>query len=185
MCISAIADYFKIGWRTVKECKKYYLKKKLRTVKLKNVSIIGMDEIYIKSQGKEKYITIVRDLKSGAVLYIGDGKEVVSLESFVKKLRHSKAKITATAMDMSKVYISWVNKKLSNTMIVFDHFHVIKLMNDKIAKVRRRVSAGLDEYQRKLLKNQRFLFLRNVENLELDAKLLLDNLRRTFNELDK
>jgi len=88
-------------------------------------------------------------------------------------------------MDMSKVYISWVNKKLSNTMIVFDHFHVIKLMNDKIAKVRRRVSAGLDEYQRKLLKNQRFLFLRNVENLELDAKLLLDNLRRTFNELDK
>jgi len=58
-------------------------------------------------------------------------------------------------------------------------------MNDKIAKVRRRVSAGLDEYQRKLLKNQRFLFLRNVENLELDAKLLLDNLRRTFNELDK
>ena len=88
MCISAIADYFKIDWRTVKECKKYYLKKKLRTVKLKNVSIIGMDEIYIKSQGKEKYITIVRDLRRGAVLYVGDGKGTDSLKDFGKKLRH-------------------------------------------------------------------------------------------------
>ena len=56
-------------------------------------------------------------------------------------------------------------------------------MNDKVDKVRRRVSAGLDEQQKKLLKNQRFLFLRNVENLEPDAKLLLDNLRNTFKEL--
>jgi len=34
-----------------------------------------MDEIYIKSQGKEKYITIVRDLKSGAVLYVVLGRK--------------------------------------------------------------------------------------------------------------
>jgi len=136
-----------------------------------------MDEIYIKSQGKEKYITIVRDLKSGAVLYVGDGKGTDSLKAFGKKLRHSKAKITAIAMDMSKAYITWVNKNLSDAMIVFDHSHVIKLMNDKVDKVRRRVSAGLDEQQGKLLKNQGFLFLRNVENLEPDAKLLLDNLR--------
>ena len=142
-----------------------------------------MDEIYIKSQGKEKYITIVRDLKSGAVLYVGDGKGTDSLKAFGKKLRHSKAKITAIAMDMSKAYITWVNKNLSDAMIVFDHFHVIKLMNDKVDKVRRRVSAGLDEQQGKLLKNQGFLFLRNVENLEPDAKLLLDNLRKVFKEL--
>jgi transposase len=183
MSISAIAEYFKLDWRTVKECEKHYLKKKFKTVRLKNVSVIGMDEIYIKSQGKEKYITIVRDLKSGAVLYVGDGKGTDSLKSFGKKLRHSKAKITAIAMDMSKAYISWVNKNLPGVMIVFDHFHVIKLMNDKVDKVRRRVSAGLDEQQKKLLKNQRFLFLRNVENLEPDAKLLLDNLRKIFKEL--
>ena len=183
MSITGVAEYFKLDWRTVKECEKRYLKKKFKTVKLKNVSVIGMDEIYIKSQGKEKYITIVRDLKSGAVLYVGDGKGADSLEPFGKKLRHSKAKITAIAMDMSKAYISWVNKNLPDAMIVFDHFHVIKLMNDKVDKVRRRVSAELDEQQRKLLKNQRFLFLRNVENLEPDAKLLLDNLRKIFKEL--
>ena len=183
MSISGIADYFKLDWRTVKECEKRYLKKKYKTVKLKNVSVIGVDEIYIKTQGKEKYITIVRDLKSGAVLYIGDGKGADSLKNFSRRLRHSKAKITAIAMDMSKAYISWAGNNLPDALIVFDHFHVVKLMNDKIDKVRRRVSAGLDEQQRKLLKNQRFLFLRNVENLEPDAKMLLDNLRKTFKEL--
>jgi len=88
MSISAIAEYFKLDWRTVKECEKRYLKKKFKTVKLINVSVIGIDEIYIKSQGKEKYITIVRDLRRGAVLYVGDGKGTDSLKDFGKKLRH-------------------------------------------------------------------------------------------------
>ena len=183
MSISAIAEYFKLDWRTVKECEKRYLKKKFKTIKLKNVNVIGIDEIYIKSQGEEKYISVVRDLNSGAVLYVGNGKGADSLKNFAKRLRHSKAKITAIAMDMSKAYISWIKNNLPDAMMVFDHFHVIKLMNDKVDKVRRRVSAGLDEQQRKLLKNQRFLFLRNVENLEPDAKLLLDNLRNIFKEL--
>ncbi len=46
-----------------------------------------------------------------------------------------------------------------------------------------RLLAGLDEQQRKLQKNQRFLFLRNVENLELDAKLLIDNFTNNFKGL--
>jgi len=75
MSISAIAEYFQLDWRTVKECEKRHLKKKFKTINLKNVSVIGMDEIYIKSQGKEKYITIVRDLKSGAVLYVVLGRK--------------------------------------------------------------------------------------------------------------
>jgi len=183
MSISAIADYFQLDWRTVKECEKKYLQKKFRTIPLKDVEVIGLDEIYIKSQGKEKYLTIVRDLESGAVLYVGNGKGIESLNTFTKKLRHSKANITAVAMDMSKAYVSWVNTNMPKAMIVFDHFHVIKLMNDKLDKIRRRTALSLDEDQKKLLKNQRFLFLRNVEDLEGDSKQLLDNLRKIFKEL--
>jgi transposase len=183
MSISDISEHFQVNWRIVKECEKRHLKKKFKTIKLKKVSVIGIDEIYIKSQGEDKYMTIVRDLKSGSVLYLGDGKGSDSLENFAKRLRHSRAKITTIAMDMSKAYISWVKKHLPNAVIVFDHFHVIKLMNEKIDKVRRRVTTTLDEQQKRLLKNQRFLFLRNVEDLEPGAKLLLDNLRKTFKEL--
>jgi transposase len=183
MSISAISKFYDLDWRTVKDCEKKYLTKRFRHIPLKDVKTIGIDELYVKSQGSEKYITIVRDLESGSVLFVGNGKGVESLALFAKRLRRSKPAITTVAMDMSKSYISWVKTFLPGATIVFDHFHVIKLMNDKLDKVRRRTSLNLDDEQRNLLKNQRFLFLRNVENLEADARQLLDNLRKVFKEL--
>ncbi len=55
-------------------------------------------------------------------------------------------------------------------------------MNGKLDKIRRRTAKEVDEKQKNLLKNQRFLFLRNVEDLEPDAKQLPDNLRKFFIE---
>jgi len=183
MSITDVSSFFDIDWKTVKECEKKYLRKKFRYIPLKEVKIIGVDELFVRGQGIEKYITIVRDLDSGAVLHVGDGKGSESLNGFLLKLKHSKAKISIVAMDMSKAYISWVEENLPNAQKVFDHFHVIKLMNDKLDKIRRRTAKEVDEEQKKLLKNQRFLFLRNVEDLEPDAKQLLDNLRKVFKEL--
>lgn len=183
MSISALSEYFDLDWKTVKGCEKRYLEKKFRYIPLKDVKVIGIDELYVKSQGKEKYITIVRDLESGAVLYVGNGKGTESLALFSRKLKRSKSVITTVAMDMSKAYVSWVKENLPSAVIVFDHFHVIKLMNEKLDKIRRRTAREINEEQRQLLKNQRFLFLRNVEDLEPDAKQLLDNLRKVFKDL--
>ena len=183
MSITDVTSFFDIDWKTVKECEKKYLRKKFRHIPLKDVRIIGVDELFVRSRGREKYITIVRDLESGAVLHAGDGKCPESLNGFLLRLKHSKAKISTVAMDMSKAYISWLDENLPNAQKVFDHFHVIKIMNDKLDKIRRRTAKELDEEQKDLLKNQRFLFLRNVEDLEPDAKQLLDNLRKVFKEL--
>ena len=106
MSISAISKYFELDWRIVKDCEKSYLKKKFRVIKLKNVRIIGIDEIYVtRVKGKEKYITVVRDLESGAVLYVGRGKGAKSLDGFGKRIRRSKCNVKAIAMDMSKANI--------------------------------------------------------------------------------
>jgi transposase len=184
MSISAIAKYLGVDWRIVKATEKRYLKKKFKKIKLKNIKTIGIDEIYVsrkKDQGK--FISIVRDLESGAVLHVGKGKGAEALAPFGAKLKRAKCNIEIITMDMSAAFIAWVKDNLPNAETVFDHFHVIKLMNDKLDKVRRRITATLDDEHKRLLKNQRFLFLRNVEKLEPDAKLLLDNLRQTFKEL--
>jgi len=149
-----------------------------------NVRIIGIDEIFVsRKKENEKYKTVVRDLESGAVLHVGNGKGTEALKQFENKIRCVKRNFEAVAMDMSRAFIKWVSENLPKAEIVFDHFHVIKMMNDKVDKVRRRITAGLDDAHKKLLKNQRFLFLRSVEKLDPDAKLLLDNLRKTFREL--
>ena len=59
------------------------------------------------------------------------------MKPFWRRLRGSKAKIEAVAMDMSPAYHEAVSTHLSKATIVFDHFHVIKLFNDKLSKLRR------------------------------------------------
>ena len=139
MSIKAVADFTGLDWKTVKEIEKAKLKVKYRTIRLKDVKAIGIDEIYLGK--KWKYKTIVIDLESGAVLYIGKGRGVDSLDGFQRKLRSSKCAISTVAVDMGPAYTKWARDNLSGAVIVYDHFHVIKLMNEKLDLVRRQEMA--------------------------------------------
>ncbi len=77
------------------------------------------------------------DLDSGTVPFVGDGKRADALKPFWKRLRCSGAKVEAVAIDMSPADIQTVTNHLSRAAIVFDHFHVIKLFNEKLDPTRR------------------------------------------------
>ena len=72
------------------------------------------------------------DLESGAVVFVGDGKGADALNPFWKRQRPSRAKIEAVAMDMSAAYRGAVSTHLKGAVIVFDHFHVVKLLNERL-----------------------------------------------------
>ncbi len=180
MSITATAQFLGLDWRTVKDIEKRHLQKKFRKIYLKNVRIIGIDEIYL---GKEGYKTIVRDLESGAVLYVGKGKGGDALAGFQRRLRSSKCRIKVVAMDMSAGYSSWVKRVLRKAEIVFDHFHVIQLMNKKLDNLRRATQQKLDEDTRSELKNKRRLFLRNQEDLKDEDRSELEKVKETFEDL--
>jgi len=181
MSIRAVSNYFHLRWHTVKELEKKQLKKKFSRVSASQVKIIGVDEIYVSRTADQKFITVIRDLESGAVLYVGDGKGAAALDGALKILKKSKLK--AVAMDMSNAYSSWFQTHFPEIKIVFDHFHEIKSMNEKLDAVRRRVTAKLDETQRGQFKGLRFLFLQNHEDLCEDAKTILKNIRDQYREL--
>ncbi len=142
--------------------------------KLKNLKQIAIDEVAV---GKgHHYFTLVLDLKSGAVVYVGDGKGVAALDAFWPRLRAARAKIQAVATDMGKAYIRAVREHLPNAVHVFDHFHVIKLFNDKLSAFRRELYRQTqNDQQRRLLKGTRWLLLKNPENLD-DGRNELDRL---------
>lgn len=182
MSIRAVANYFHLRWHTVKELEKKHLKKKFFRIQTAHIKAIGIDEIHVgRGMKNEQFLTIVRDLESGAVIHVGDGKGVSALAGALKKLKKSKLKIVT--MDMANAYYSWISENFPKAHIVFDHFHVIKLMNDKLDQVRRRVTAKLDELQKRQLKGLRFIFLKNNEDLPEDAKTILRNMRENFQDL--
>ena len=164
MTILDIANHLGVSWDTIKDIQKRYLAKKYKRPRLKNIARIAIDEISI---GKgHRYLTVVLDLKTGAVIFVGDGKGVDSLKPFFKRLRYSKAKINAVAIDMSPSYIAAVLENLPKSTIVFDHFHVIKLFNDKLSELRRAIHREAEgPLQKKILKGTRWLLLKNSYNL--------------------
>ena len=109
---------------------------------------------------------MVLDLDTGAVVFVGEGKGADALNPFWKRLKSSRARIEAVAMDMSPAYISAVSTHLPCATIVFDHFHVIKLFNEKLSDLRRELyREATDLLYKEVLKGTRWLLLKNPENL--------------------
>lgn len=165
MTIKDVANHLHISWDVIKDIQKRYLKKHYERPKLKKLKHIAIDEITI---GKgHQYLTIVLDLKSGAVVFVGDGKGSEALEPFWKRLKCSKANIKAVAMDMSPAYIKAAIENLREAAIVFDHFHIIKLFNEKLSDLRRKLyREATTALQKRVLKGTLWLLLKNPENLD-------------------
>ena len=163
--IQDVADHLGISWDIIKDIQKRHLVRKYSKPKLKDLKEIAIDELAI---GKgHRYVTLVLNLRSGAVVFVGDGKGAEALKPFWKRLRGSGAKVRAVASDMSKAYINAVRHNLPKAIHVFDHFHVIKLYNEKLSAFRRELYRELtDAHERQLLKGTLWLLLKNPENLD-------------------
>lgn len=167
MTIKDVAQHLDVTWDVIKDIKKRYLQRHFSRPPLKGVTHLAIDEISI-GEGP-KYITVVLDLASGAILFVGEGKSADTLLPFWRRVRRSKAQIEAVAMDMSAAYISAVEAHLPEAAIVFDHFHVIKLMNEKLTALRRDLfREAIEGLQKNVLKGIRWLLLKNPENLDGD-----------------
>lgn len=68
---------------------------------------------------------------------------------------------------MSSAYYKAVQENLPNASHVFDRFHIVKLMNDKLADLRRELHREAEDGPEKLsLKGTRWLLLKNPQNLD-------------------
>ncbi len=165
MTIEDVAKHLQVGWDTIKDIQAHSLQRRFGKPKLHKLRQIAIDEIAV---GKgHRYLTVVLDLLSGAVVFVGDGKGVEALEFFWKRLRRARARIKAVASDMSKAYIRAIRDNLPGVVHVFDHFHVIKLFNEKLSVFRRELyHQASSDHERKILKGTRWLLLKNPENLD-------------------
>ena len=165
MTPSDVSTHLGISWDLANDIQKRRLGKRFARPKLKKLKQIAIDEIYLGK--RHKYITLVLDLKSGAVVFVGEGKGADALKPFWKRLKSSRAKIQAVATDMSPAYISAVLQNLPKARLVFDRFHVMKLFNEKLTELRRQLHReAVDGLQKDVLKGIRWLLLKNPENLD-------------------
>jgi transposase len=139
---------------------------------------IGVDE---KSFSKgHQYETLVYDLDSATVEYVGDKRDQKSLESYYQQFSLEERKqVQSIAMDMwdpyiaaTKAYIPKAEKK-----ITFDRYHVMRLVVDAVDKVRKQEHRVLMEQGNEILKGTKYLWLWNEENVPEYRRADFDRLR--------
>jgi len=179
MTLAEVAAVSGLGWDSVKEIVKSDLGKRYAHIPLKGVRYLAVDEFHVGKKGK--FLTVVIDLESGEILWVAKGRGEDALVKFFRRPRKSRAKVRAVACDMSAAYWWAVLKHLPKVDVVFDHFHVIKLMNEKIDDLRRALQREADTLGRTYLKGTRYLLLAGAENVPEDRREDLAEALR-FNE---
>lgn len=165
MTIIDISRLTKSSWGTIKDIDKTYLTKKYRHIDYKDLEYIAIDEFAI-AKG-HTYQTIVMNLGTGQILYSAEGKSSDSLTGFWDLLGPKRCrKIKAVGIDMSRAFTKAVRQNLPKADIVYDHFHIVKQLQDTLSTLRRKIFYSLETTNdKKVIKGTRWLLLKKNENL--------------------
>ncbi|MDR2199523.1 MAG: ISL3 family transposase [Deltaproteobacteria bacterium] len=175
--ILKVADALGVDWHTIHLILIDYLKRRYLKINLKGLEYIAIDETRV-GRGY-KYLTIVLDLRSGNPVFIGDGKSEDYLIPFWKLLGRRAKEIKAVCLDMGPAHQKAVREHLPDAYIVFDRFHVYKLMTEKTDRLRRTVFAKASIANKIIIAGTRFLLLKNANNLEV-ARNEVQRLKRVL-----
>ena len=163
MTLSDVAGVVGLSWDTVKNIIKPYLKKTVKATRFKGLRYLAIDEIYVGK--KRKFYTLVINQSTGQIVWVTHGRGSACLRGFWRRLRLAKVKIKAVAMDMSAAYWKAVRDNLPRAAVVFDKFHIVKLVNERLDEVRRQLVRKAEQSLKSYIKGTRFLLLSRRDNL--------------------
>ncbi len=130
------------------------------------VKKLGVDETSIRKG--HKYVTLFVDIEKSKTLFVTEGKDSSTFTAFCADLAShggEAAKISTISMDMSPAFIKGADACFPHAERVYDKFHLVKMFNTAIDNVRKQEQKELGKVDGKLLKNSRWLFLKNKSNL--------------------
>jgi transposase len=137
------------------------------------VEAVGFDETSVR-KGHE-YVSLCVDLVEKKTIFVTEGKDNKVIADFVQDLvAHGglPENIKQVSCDMSPAFIKGVEENLPQADIVFDRFHVTKVINEAVDQVRRAEVAS-----NPILRSSRYIFLKNRENLTGYQERQLEGIR--------
>lgn len=164
--VTAVARLMRVSWSTVGECIQRVVTRKLPPDLLDGLRRIGIDELSYRKH--HNYVTVVVDHDRQRVVWTAPGKSADTVRSFFAALGAKRAeKLELVSIDMSAAYISAIEECAPSARIVFDRFHVQKLVHEALDEVRRALVRALepDDPARRATKKSRFVLHKRPRNL--------------------
>ena len=150
----------------------YYTEAARQQEDYSGVEQIGVDETS-KAKGHD-YVSLFVDLAKKRTIFVAEGKGSETMTAFVKDFKEHHGdpqSITDVSIDMSPAFIKGVAENLPNAAITFDKYHIMKIINAAVDSVRK-----AETKEQWLLRGQKYLFLKNRENLTESQLKALENI---------
>lgn len=161
-----VARRFGVNWHQVFDSVRYVVDWGLAHRDVSGITAIGVDEIQF-GRGHQ-YLTVVYQLCGSArrLLFVGPNRDSESFAAFFDEMGNAWcAQITHVCSDMWRAYVKVIAERLPNAVHILDRFHIVKLLNEAVDKVRRQEAAELRKNGLDLLKGLKYVFLKRPENL--------------------
>lgn len=181
--IQDVSRLLGVSGNCIKRIHKMKLSTLYKTISLREVKYLSVDEFAVK-KGHE-YMTVFSDITTGRIVHAVEGRSMSDIEPFLFRLKREAKHLQAIARDMSLSYIGAVEKVLPHVDIVFDHFHVDALLNKALDEVRKQQMENLNQKEEQVLKGNRFLLLKNYNNLDSEGKNRLESILQANEPLFK
>lgn len=141
---------------------------------------IVVDEKSIKPG--HNYVTIMSDLQCAEVMEVTEGRDTAALSELYGRLsEQQRQSIQAVAMDMSLPFARATRECLPDgeSKIVFDRFHIMRMVNDALNRVRQQEYGKATAQKRNQLKGTKQIWLWAEENVPERYQDRLSELRRS------
>lgn len=175
--ISHISQLTGLHWHTIKTLDRRRLQTAFGTFEPGDVRRLVMDEFALHKG--HRYATVVMDAERTRVLWVGLGNSRKAIRPFFEQLGKHCQQIEAVAMDMNTAFDLEVKQHCPQAEVVYDLFHVVaRYGRDVIDRIRVDQANALrhDKPARQVVKQSRWLLLRNRENLKQDHAVRLQEL---------
>lgn len=177
LAIKHVAEFYRLGWDTVKAIDKEWLEEQVGEPDLSGLTQLAMDEFAIKRG--HRYATIFVEPERKQVLWVCRGRSRQDIRPFFEKLGPDGCRrLEAVAMDMNGAYEEEVRARCPQAQVVYDLFHVVaKYGREVIDRVRvdeanRQTHRG----DRQVIKGARWLLLRNADGMKRQDRIKLREL---------
>ncbi len=176
---ASIAEDVGINEGTVRSVFRDYINELESTVRFDTPKWMGIDEIHlIKPRG------VITNIENNTVVELLANRNKETIIKYLFNLE-GKQHIQYVTMDMWRPYKDAVEDVLPQAKIVIDKFHVVKMANEALERVRKSFRESLTPKQRRGLMHDRFILLKRESELTDKEVSLVANWLNNYPELGK
>jgi transposase len=166
--------------KTVRQIFADYIEELESKIRFVTPRFLGIDEIKIIGD----YRAMITNIEHQTLFDMRESRKKPDLLAYFQALR-DKDRVEWVTMDMYHVYRQVVQATLPQARIIVDRFHIQRMANDALEKLRKRLRKTLPERQRLKLKDERFLLLRRQHDLKSESMATLLDWFRRFPQLSE